>query len=497
MIFFKAGKTLALVLVTTISTSHVRGALVSFAEDNCDGGCINSPNADAMHAQFLSNIQAPEVESFESFSVGSYSTLSVNSFSQAGTVELKGTKYDIRQGNIGFGRFPLHGTKFLDAQAGPEFRLEFQTPVAAFGFYGVDLGDFSGTISIKTSLGGGSVNVYPIPFNGQTSNGDVIFWGVTDASKFDKIEFDTSHSVDYFAFDMFTVASLQQITTRPPTATPTPVPTPSPTLAPTTPPTAASKSLPIPVLILARGDPHFRTWSGENFDFHGVCDLVLLSNPNFRDGTGMDIHIRTQRTRQWSYIESAVVRIGGDTLEVMGGHDGARFWVNKIKGEDNIALSLAGYPFKSRKLSPKAHQYVLDLGHSVEIEIKTWNAYVSVRVDVGNGEDFASSLGLMGTYPQSIKLARDNKTVFDDTNAFGQEWQVLANEEMLFHEINGPQAPEVCKILSPMDMRRRLGEGGISSEEAMITCSRVDKEDIDMCVFDVIATNDKDVAGAY
>ena len=44
---------------------------------------------------------------------------------------------------------------------------------------------------------------------------------------------------------------------------------------------------------------------------------------------------------------------------------------------------------------------------------------------------------------------------------------------------------------------RRLGEAFISEEDADNACARVAPEDKDACIFDVMATNDKDVAGSY
>jgi len=131
------------------------------------------------------------------------------------------------------------------------------------------------------------------------------------------------------------------------------------------------------------------------------------------------------------------------------------------------------------------------------ILIKTWNGYLSIKINGSNDADFASSLGMMGSYPKSIRLARDNETIIDNVNLFGQEWQVLPTEDKLFHNVEGPQAPEQCEIPSAMEMRRRLGESVISQKDAKVACSRVSIEDFDMCVFDVMATNDKDSAGTY
>ena len=44
------------------------------------------------------------------------------------------------------------------------------------------------------------------------------------------------------------------------------------------------------------------------------------------------------------------------------------------------------------------------------------------------------------------------------------------------------------------EKRRRLGESGISEEEAAIACSRVDQAHRDACIFDVMATRDVLVA---
>jgi hypothetical protein len=65
-----------------------------------------------------------------------------------------------------------------------------------------------------------------------------------------------------------------------------------------------------------QGDPHFKTWRGQKYDFHGECDLILLQNKDFETGLDLDVHIRTQMLRDMSYISSAVLRIGSDVLEV-------------------------------------------------------------------------------------------------------------------------------------------------------------------------------------
>ena len=87
---------------------------------------------------------------------------------------------------------------------------------------------------------------------------------------------------------------------------------------------------PSPILNL-RTDPHFQSFSGRFFSFHGQCDLLLMRSKMFA-GTGVAVHIRTTRvdnTRagimSYSYISGVAVQVGKDTLEVT---DGATLLIN-------------------------------------------------------------------------------------------------------------------------------------------------------------------------
>jgi hypothetical protein len=245
------------------------------------------------------------------------------------------------------------------------------------------------------------------------------------------------------------------------------------------------------------GAPHFKTWSGGKYDFHGVCDLVLLQNVNFDSGLGLHVHIRTKQTRMWSYIDTAAVRIGNDILEVKGGVDENDFWVNMERGVSTEDITLSGFEVNFEQTSKKSRRFVVDLGNGDKIELKTWNSFVSLNIQGATADRFIGSQGLMGTYPKGLKISRDFSTVFDDVDAFGQEWQVDSTSPMLFHNVDGPQYPNVCAIPSTTDMRRRLDESLVSKADAEVACSRVDPDNFDLCVFDVLATNDKDSAGAY
>jgi len=242
------------------------------------------------------------------------------------------------------------------------------------------------------------------------------------------------------------------------------------------------------------GDPHLKTWSGERYDYHGVCDLVLLQNPLFRNKLGMEVHIRTKKTKMWSYVSSAVFRIGDHVLEVTGAGDEAKYWVDGVENPEELG-DLSGYSISFEHVQKKQYKFVvtLDIGSVV---IETFKDMVRVDFHDVAEKDFGKSLGLLGTFRKGERVGRD-KMPIEDIYEFGQEWQVLASEDMLFHNVDGPQAPKKCINPVAKSGRRRLEEFSISQEDAKTACARVSPSDFDMCVFDVLATNDLEIPGAY
>jgi len=251
------------------------------------------------------------------------------------------------------------------------------------------------------------------------------------------------------------------------------------------------------------GDPHMKTWVGEKYDFHGVCDLVMLSNPGFDNGRGMHIHIRNKRTRVWSYISTAAVSIGKETLQIVGGADSNTYFLNGVEQDADsnnsagVLDNFAGHKLEYERISDVSVEYRVLLKSGSSIVFKTWNGLVSVKMYNPMKEDFDGSLGLLGSYPNGAKLARDNVTIISDTNTFGQEWQVIDTEPKLFNEREGPQFPTKCDIPDSSDMRRRLASSSITIETANTACALVGADEKDLCIFDVLATNNIESAGAY
>jgi hypothetical protein len=205
-----------------------------------------------------------------------------------------------------------------------------------------------------------------------------------------------------------------------------------------------------------QGDPHFKTWRGHHFDYHGECDLVLLQSSTFESGLGLAVHIRTQIRHGMSFISSAALRIGADVLEVAS--QGV-YYLHGVAGAD-LPAEFSGFAFSHTQPTDKQHVFDVHLGGREHIKIKTYKDFVSVLIEKGQEKHFGDSVGLMGDFEMGQKIARDGETVLDDVNAYGQEWQVLATERTLFQVARFPQHPQACTIPPPAEesrgLRRRL-----------------------------------------
>jgi hypothetical protein len=249
--------------------------------------------------------------------------------------------------------------------------------------------------------------------------------------------------------------------------------------------------------------------------------MILTKDDSFANGLGLEFQIRTKLIRFWSYIRSAAIRIGDDILEIEGSADPVlteannHYWINvEYQGE---LTTLGGFPVKyhlnglsntKRWMSSKyPHQKIerwfeIDLSSKYpgqKIVISTFREFVRVDFENGSDESFGNAVGMLGDFRTGKTLARDGDTELDDFVMLGNEWQVLPHENMLFHDISKPQFPEKCiDPKHPKGERRRLGESSITEEQAEAACAFIeDPLDRMDCVYDVLATQDIDMVGAY
>lgn len=194
------------------------------------------PDASSAESNFLSNLVGVGTEDFEGFATGTSAPLNLTFPGSTGNITATlsdggGSIKSVPFGRTdGGGRYPTSGTKFWQVEAGGanNFKVDFDKAVAAFGFFGIDIGDFEGQLFLE--LSNGITESFTVPHkagsDGSTS-GSVLFFGIVaeDPSEtFTSIKFlTTTGDEDIFAFDDFTIGDIQQIKPiEPPNSVPEP-----------------------------------------------------------------------------------------------------------------------------------------------------------------------------------------------------------------------------------------------------------------------------------
>lgn len=197
--------------------------LTFFGEDLNNSASVplsSWPNATNARNQFLSNLVGVGTETFTGLSGSAPLALT---FPGAGTATLSGGNGSVQNvpagSTNGFGRYGTSPTAFwqVEAGGGGNFNVSFTNPVAAFGFNGIDIGDFGGQLSLAITTSSGTIDFIvnnTIGSNGNT-DGSIIFFGLiaqNAGETFTNVAFNTTTGQgDVFAFDDLTVGSLQQV----------------------------------------------------------------------------------------------------------------------------------------------------------------------------------------------------------------------------------------------------------------------------------------------
>lgn len=234
--------------------------------------------------------------------------------------------------------------------------------------------------------------------------------------------------------------------------------------------------------------------------------MVMTKDPYFADGLGLDIQIRTKLVRFWSFIRNAAIRIGTDIIELEGSGDpedqSIRYWYN-MEFQADDAKTLGGFPMTIRRIYSMMTKIEIDLSKvypGVAIEMSTYKEFIKVEVKGATEEAFGTAVGLLGDFKTGKTFARDGVTELADWNEFGNEWQITPTDEMLFHSTEEPQFPERCIVPEDPrgDRRRRLSESNVTMEQAEKACSGL-KDPLDQkdCIYDILATQDIRMAGAF
>lgn len=218
----------------------------------------------------------------------------------------------------------------------------------------------------------------------------------------------------------------------------------------------------------------------------GQCDF-LVAAPDFAEGLGLTVHFRTKARREYSYIESAAIKIGNDDVFELGAF--GQYVLNGIS-HAQMPSTIAGFTITHNHKKEHFHVFTVDLEDHGSVALYVYKDLVGVKFHNATAADFGTSVGLMGDFSTGAHLARDGETLLADDNEFGQEWQVLPDEPQLF--LTKAPAGKCALPLPKTESSRKLGEG-VSKETAELACAHI-IEAHDQCVYDVIATGDLDIA---
>ena len=209
-------KTLAAaVALASMSMSASAALSTYFGEDPTTAGVLG-PNSTAARASFLSGLSGVGNQDFEALT-------GVQPFN----FQFPGTSAPLDAtlaGSIGLatspstGRFATSGTNYITASTG-NFTISFATAVSAFGFNGIDIGDFvTSQMTLTLTDINGVETEFTVPHSlniGNTAQA-TLFWGIIDdTNSYTSISFANAGGGDTFAFDDMVIGDVGQIVTNP------------------------------------------------------------------------------------------------------------------------------------------------------------------------------------------------------------------------------------------------------------------------------------------
>ena len=208
----------ALALAVSAIASHA-APTVYFGENQSPSFTVSGAPATA-RSSFLGNLSGVKTETFESFALNSTAPI-VLSFtgSNATTLgaTLSGTGAIANSNTAGRWNTSPGGSKWWDVSG--SFNIAFNTAISAFGFYGTDIGDFNGQVTLALTDEAGGVTNLTVNNTVNGRDGSLLFWGFTDTGKkYTNIAFGNTGTAgsDFFGFDDMVIGDLGQITTPTP-----------------------------------------------------------------------------------------------------------------------------------------------------------------------------------------------------------------------------------------------------------------------------------------
>jgi PEP-CTERM motif len=211
-------KTLIAIALTVGTLAAQAAPTLYFGEDQAPGGLVVAGRAPAtargaFNAELTNGVSSV---GFESFSVGSTAPLNLSFTGSGGSVlgaTLSGAGAIVNTPANGRFNTTAGGSQWW--QVSGAFTLNFATAISAFGFYGTDIGDFNGQVTVDLTDTAGASTRYTVNNTPNGADGALLFWGFVDKTKsYRSITFgNTNAGVDAFGFDDMVIGDAGQICT--------------------------------------------------------------------------------------------------------------------------------------------------------------------------------------------------------------------------------------------------------------------------------------------
>ena len=220
-------------IAAILFAASVQAAPVVFFGENQSPGNKVSGAPLAARNSFAGQLAGVGTETFTGFADGKAAPLAL-SFPGSGGGGITGSLTGIGQvlqiaanTNNG-GRYNTTGADPSTSTAGKvwvaedSFSITFNEAISAFGFYGTDIGDFNGQVTLTLRDTGGNDTLLTVANTQNGNNASLLFWGFIDTTNaYTRITFgNTNAGTDFFGFDDMIVGDRDQI--QPPNDVPEP-----------------------------------------------------------------------------------------------------------------------------------------------------------------------------------------------------------------------------------------------------------------------------------
>lgn len=212
--FSKPWSTALIAIGAVVVAPAIAAPIVYFGENLTPAATVTGAPVTARNA-FLSGLAGVSTEEFTSFTAGTTAPLNLVFTGSAGNLNATLSGEGQILGAPSAGRFdttpPTDPDRYWVVSG--SFQIDFAQPIAAFGFYGTDIGDFNGrvTVALLDTANNTTNLVINNTLNGP--NGSLLFWGFIDPTvEYTRITFgNTNAGTDFFGFDSMTIGDRQQI----------------------------------------------------------------------------------------------------------------------------------------------------------------------------------------------------------------------------------------------------------------------------------------------